>query len=235
MEKAYRHISFLFLALLLISIAGFWKTYLIRFPAFDGLVTAHHLHGFIMLLWLGLLIAQPLLIRAKNIELHRILGKASYILMPLMVFSMLAVTWVQYQRGMTQHLPRRQTDYGLYMFLVDLVPFVTLYLLAMWHRHKPAVHMRYIIACSVIFFNPALGRINAIAFGMTQELAVVLSYVYCDAILLGFLLYDLKNHKPYRIYLYSLIFLVVCHSSLLYAPFSEGWHTLTTDVAKLSF
>ncbi|GAB2558518.1 hypothetical protein [Spirosoma aerophilum] len=99
MEKAYRHISFQFIALLLISMAGFWKTYLIRFPAFYGFVTAHHLHGLLMLLWVVLLIAQPLLIRAKNIELHRILGKASYVLMPLMVLSMLMVTWVQYQRG----------------------------------------------------------------------------------------------------------------------------------------
>ena len=233
MERAYRNISYLFIALLLISIVGFFKTYLIRFPTFAGAVTAHHLHGFVLLLWVALLIAQPLLIRAKKIELHRLLGSASYILVPLMVGSILLVTQVQYQRGMAQHLPSQQIYYGLYMTVVDLVPFVALYLLAMWYRHKPMVHMRYIIACSVIFFNPALGRINAIEFGMPLDRAVVLSYVYCDTILLGFLVYDLVNRRPYRTYLYSLLFLLVCHSSLLYAPFSEVWKTTARGIVGL--
>ena len=53
MEKAYRNISYLFVALLLISFVGFFQTYLVNFPTFTGAVTAHHIHGFLLMvrLW----------------------------------------------------------------------------------------------------------------------------------------------------------------------------------------
>ncbi|MBD2705355.1 hypothetical protein IC229_32365 [Spirosoma sp. BT702] len=235
MEKAYKNISYLFFALLIISVIGFFQTYIVKFPTFTDTVSAHHIHATFLLLWIATLIAQPLLIRARKIELHRLIGKASYVLVPLIVLSILMVTRVQYQRGIAQHTPSVLVDYGMYMTFVDLVPFITLYLLAMWYRCVPSVHMRYIIACSVIFFNPAFGRINIIFFGMEPELGVVISYVYCDTILLGFLVYDLIKHKPYQPYLYSLAFLIVCHSSLLYAPFSPVWHTLSTAFAQTFF
>lgn len=235
MEKAYRNISYLFVALLLISFIGFFQTYIVNFPTFTGSVTAHHVHGFLLVLWIALLIAQPLLIRTKKLELHRLLGKASYVLVPLIVLSILMVTRVQYGRGVAQNSPAEVLDYGMYMTFVDLVSFMTLYGLSMWYRRVPAVHMRYIIACSVIFFNPAFGRINIIHFGMPLELGVVMSYVYCDTILLGFLIYDFVKRKPYRPYLYALVFLLICHSSLLYAPFSPVWHTMATAFAKTFF
>lgn len=235
MERAYKNISLLFVALLMISGIGFFQTYLVNFPTFTGSVNTHHFHAVLLLLWIGLLIAQPLLIRGKKIQLHRLLGKASYGLVPLMVLSILMVTRVQYQRGVAQHSPSELLDYGLYMTFVDLVPFITLYGLAMWYRRIPPIHMRYIIACSVIFFNPAFGRINVIYFGMATEVGVVMSYVYCDTILLGFLIYDLVKRRSYRPYLYSLVFLGVCHSSLLYAPFSAIWHRIATAFAQIFF
>jgi hypothetical protein len=235
MERAYKHISVLFVALLLISGIGFFQTYLVHFPTFTGSVNAHHVHAFLLVLWIAVLIAQPLLIRARKLELHRLLGKVSYGLVPLIVLSILTVTRVQYQRGVAQHSPAEVLDYGMYMSFVDLVPFMTLYGLAMWYRRVPSVHMRYIIACSMIFFNPAFGRINVIYFGMTTEVGVVMSYVYCDTILLGFLIYDLVKRRPYRPYLYSLVFLVICHSSLLYAPFSVVWHTVASAFALTFF
>lgn len=235
MEKAYKNISYLFVALLLISFVGFFQTYLTQFPTFTGSVTAHHIHAVLLVLWIALLIAQPLLIGARKFELHRFLGKVSYGLVPLIILSILMVTGVQYRRGVDQQSPAALIDYSLYMTFVDLVPFITLYALAMWHRRLPAVHMRYIIACSVIFFNPAFGRINIIYLGMAPELGVVISYVYCDTILLGFLIYDLMKRRPYRPYLYALVFLLVCHSSLLYAPFSPVWHRVANRFAQTFF
>ncbi|QHV94318.1 hypothetical protein [Spirosoma endbachense] len=235
MEKAYRNISYLFISLLLISFTGFFQTYIKQFPTFTQSVTAHHFHATLLVLWIALLIAQPLLIRARKVELHRLIGKASYGLVPLIVLSILMVTQVQYRRGIDQQSPVTLIDYGLYMTFVDLVPFLTLYGLAMWYRRLPAIHMRYIIACSVIFFNPAFGRINIIYLGMAPEQGVLLSYVYCDSILLGFLIYDIVKHKPYRPYLYSLLFLLVCHSSLLYAPFWPVWHRVANSFAQTFF
>jgi hypothetical protein len=235
MDKAYQQISYLFFALLVITLIGFFPTYLILFPDFTGTVSAHHFHGFVLLLWIGLLITQPLLIKFKKPEIHRLLGKASYVLVLLMALSILIVTEVQYQRNVAQGTPAELNYFFMYMSVVDLVPFLTLYLLAMWYQKMPAVHMRYIIACSVIFFNPAFGRINIIFFGMEVVPAVLVSYVFCDLILLGFLVYDLIKSKLYQPYLYALIFLVICHTSLLYIPYSHFWQTTAEAIARNFF
>jgi hypothetical protein len=224
MEKAYQQISFLFFALLAVTLVGFLKTYFVLFPHFPGLVTAHHFHAFTLTLWLALLLAQPLLIKYKKPEAHRLLGKASCVVVLLIVLSILQVTRVQYLRNAAQDTPIGLSYYFMYMTVVDLVPFITLYLLAVWYRKRPAVHMRYIIACSVIFFNPGLGRIFIVFFGMGTEPTVLSAYVICDLILAGFLVYDLVKHKPYRPYLFSLVLLLIWHSSLLYVPYSRFWH-----------
>jgi hypothetical protein len=235
MEKAYQQISYLYVALLAITLFGFFQTYFVLFPHFTGTVTAHHFHAFTLTLWLALLIAQPLLIKYKKLEAHRLLGKASYVVALLIVLSILQVTQVQYLRNAAQGTPTGLSYYFMYMTVVDVVPFITLYLLAVWYRKRPAVHMRYIIACSVIFFNPGLGRIFIVFFGMGTEPTVLSAYVICDLILLGFLVYDLVKHKPYRPYLYSLVLLVIWHSSLLYVPYSRFWHSTAAAIARNFF
>jgi uncharacterized membrane protein len=54
-----------------------------------------HLHGFLMLAWMALLIVQGGLIRGGNRALHRALGRVSHVLVPLIVISTL---WVLHLR-----------------------------------------------------------------------------------------------------------------------------------------
>lgn len=83
--------------------------------------------------------------------------------------------------------------------------------------------------------TPSKRRINVIYFGMDVVPAVLFSYVYCDLILLGLLVYDLLKRKPYRPYLYALVFLLICHTSLLCAPFTPVWVAVATTFAQTFF
>ncbi|MGA8743027.1 MAG: hypothetical protein WB561_17705 [Terracidiphilus sp.] len=61
MERAYRTLGYVFLALLPIFIAGFWIPYFAEFPHFDASITAAvHIHAVLLFCFLGLLIFQPL-------------------------------------------------------------------------------------------------------------------------------------------------------------------------------
>src|SRR4051812_48131194 len=111
-----RHLSgYLFIALLLLTFFGFYFTYFGQFPEFPNLVITHHFHALTFLSWFALLITQPFLIRYQQVEWHRRLGKASYVLMPLVFFTIYMVSRTQFERGMLQHLPLAQNRAAMYM------------------------------------------------------------------------------------------------------------------------
>ena len=77
MEKSYRNLVFFFFGIAVVIFIGFFKTYFGLFPSFAGVKTFHHFHASLLLLWLLLLIVQPMLIKYKRFELHRWLGRFS--------------------------------------------------------------------------------------------------------------------------------------------------------------
>ena len=81
----------LFIALLLLVIWGFYRTYFNLFPSFTGIQPVQHFHGIMMLSWFAMLIIQPLLIRYEKFALHRKVGALSYIIIPLLLFSIFLV------------------------------------------------------------------------------------------------------------------------------------------------
>ena len=87
MDKSYKYLGYFFLLLIPLTIAGFYKTYIVQFPNFKANVTPLiHIHAFIASVWIGILIVQPFLILNKKFALHRKVGKISYIVFPLLIF-----------------------------------------------------------------------------------------------------------------------------------------------------
>ena len=76
------------LLLLGLSVLGFWKPYFSRLGAVQGMA---HLHALMMLAWIGMLVAQPVLVRTRRLAWHRRVGKASYVVVPLMILSALVL------------------------------------------------------------------------------------------------------------------------------------------------
>src|ERR1044072_6974867 len=94
----YGRISLFFVFILALITWGFYKTYLIFFPSFKGFSTVQHFHGAMMITWMAMLIIQPLLIGFNKISIHRIVGKLSFVVAPLLVVSIFLVTKMVYWR-----------------------------------------------------------------------------------------------------------------------------------------
>ena len=210
MERAYKNVSFFFVVILAILVFGFWKSYFSRFPVFDSLIYVHHTHTLLLLLWFAMLIVQPILIYQKQLDLHRLVGKFSYLLVPLLVWSMVAAMRTQYLKNMPR-IPEAQNLAFLYLPVSALIPFVTLYILAIVYRKKPALHMHYMIATAVALLGPGIGRIR---FGITDfNTAVMFAFALCDVFLVGLIVYDYMKGKNSPPYLVSLIICVVFHNA----------------------
>jgi hypothetical protein len=98
MERAYNHIYIFFLSIFLVVVWGFWQTYIMFFPSFQGFGYTHHMHGLLMMMWIFMLIVQPLLIRAGKLSLHGTVGKASYVVVPLLLLSIFMIGKISYDK-----------------------------------------------------------------------------------------------------------------------------------------
>lgn len=146
---------FYFVALLAVVIVGFWKTY---FSKLLGDITfAQHFHAIVMLLWVSLLISQAWLIRSRNNKIHRNLGKVSFILAPLVIFSAMYVVLDSLSR---QNIPYTEGALSIFWFGIFLaLLFTTFYSLAIYHRKNMQLHARAMICTGLVFLVPALTRV----------------------------------------------------------------------------
>jgi hypothetical protein len=161
MERAYRNLGYVLLALLPIFLAGFWIPYLSEFPNFDAsITTAVHIHAALLFCFLGLLIVQPLAIRYRAFSTHRILGKLSNVLMPFILVFSVAMLWKEYH----EHL-----DSGATLAAArnaELLSATQLLLLACFYglsiscirKRDVSAHMRYMICIALILLPAGLAR-----------------------------------------------------------------------------
>ncbi|MEB0260299.1 MULTISPECIES: hypothetical protein [unclassified Mucilaginibacter] len=233
MEKTYQNVSYFVVVIFAFVIWGFYRPYFGLFPSFSGVTTVQHFHGLMMLSWFAMLIVQPFLIRYKKYEMHRNLGKVSYVLIPLLLLSIFLVTKGQFQR-LAPIIPKEQNLGSLALNLPDIVAFGTLYILAMVYKKNSAYHMRYMIATSFLLLGPGIGRAMIIYGGMPFPLALEYSLLLTDALAIGFIIYDVINKKPYRPYLITLGILLAMHLIWEF-QLSAPWQAFAGKFAQLFF
>lgn len=233
MEKTYQNVSYFVVVILAFVIWGFYRTYFGLFPSFNGITTVQHFHGFMMLSWFAMLIVQPFLIRYKKYQLHRNLGKVSYVLVPLLLLSIFLVTKGQFQR-LAPTIPKEQNIAGLALNLPDIFAFGALYILALVYKKNSAYHMRYMIATAFLMLGPGVGRAMIIYGGVPFPLAIEYSLLLTDALAIGFIIYDAINKRPYKPYLVTLGILVAMHLIWQF-QLSAPWQAFAGKFSQLFF
>lgn len=228
MEKIYKNVAYFFLIITIIIFAGFYKTYFVLFPEFVGIKTIHHIHGFTLMLWLVLLVLQPILINQKQYELHRLLGKFSYLLMPVIFVFMLLVYKNQYLRGEANGDPHAQNLGNLFLVFTDTFPFVIFYFLAVINKNNVAKHLRYMISTAVIVVGPGLGRIFLIWLGMEYMSIIITVSVILFFAFIGLIAYDRWSGKRFKInpFTIALIIFLVPNLLTLFIPQSAWWQEI---------
>ncbi|OOG74928.1 hypothetical protein [Algoriphagus sp. A40] len=208
MEKLYKNSHYLFIAVLLMVFAGFFKTYFVKFPFFEGFTVALHFHGIMVLLWLGMLIVQPILIKRNKLAIHRKVGKLSYLIFPLMVVSMIILIRINFMRNIP--VPEGALDTNL-IGIADMTFFIPCYALAMYFRKNTAYHSRLMVLSVLPFINPALGRL-----GLPGPILAI-------AIMIGLLIYEKKHNKVYLPYLIALPAYIFIYVFYLVLIDSDDW------------
>ena len=149
MEGSYK----LFIGLLIVAFIGFWPSYfVIIFGGDPPLTTYMHIHAFFALLWIGIVIVQPILILKRMNGWHKTIGKSTYIIVPLLYISVLLLAHSRIDPNDT-NLP-----ISLWVPFKDLIIFSVAYGIAIAHRKNRHIHARGMIAAGLVFLEPALVR-----------------------------------------------------------------------------
>lgn len=204
----------------IIAHIGFYKKYIALFPTFEDTSLVTHYHATLMFLWLALLVLQPILILNKKTEWHKIIGKASYLIAPMLVFSLFLIT----NQGYLSKL-KRMTQVEAYANMSTNIPdffaFALIYGLAIYYRKKTDWHSRYMIATIFPIIGAAVARILRRNFGMTSPLDIEIVFYMSNVLCLIFIATDLKS-KKYQPYLVALIILVI-EQLIWVGRYTDAW------------
>ncbi len=201
MQKVYRNTA-IFIILITIGVQwGFYQTYTSQFPDFIDKTVVIHVHGILLMLWLALLVVQPLLISAGKAKIHRTIGKISWVLGPLIIISMFLVGKGSFERH-SAVVPEKEMLATMVLDIRGYISFAIFWALAMMYRKNSGAHMRYMIATGIIAIGPGVGRglINsfAVEFGSSLTITDLISLAIAG-FLLVYDIYKKKNYKPFLI------------------------------------
>ncbi|RFS22697.1 hypothetical protein DVR12_12960 [Chitinophaga silvatica] len=192
----YSRISMLFVLILVVLTWGFYNTYLIFFPSFKGFKFIQHFHGVIMLAWMIMLIIQPLLIRFGKLSLHRVIGRSSFLLAPLVVISIFLLAKMGFNRS-EPPLPYSVKIGDIVLPILSMLAFALFYSLAIINRRFTYNHLRYMIGTGVLMIGPGLGRALTIYFHISFPMSVTYVLLLITVITVALLLNDLLRKNNY--------------------------------------
>lgn len=218
---------YFFVFILLISFGGFYKTYLVKFPDFDGFTWAHHFHGAVMLVWILMLIAQPVFIRTHRLKWHGAVGKASYFVFPLLLLSLFLVARASYLNNIKtineiEALARMTTG------IPDIFYLSILYGLGIYYKKKTSFHLRFFASIGLMILGPGLGRFLIVFCGLPPMIAIPCMIGFVAVITVGWLIIDIIKKRsafPMGVFLtiIGVTFLIIPNShSAWWQGFAKG-------------
>ena len=225
MEKQVKKLQFdlsgyYFFGLVLLVCLGFWPSYFAKF--FYG--TAHfsfyfHFHATVLILWISLLIIQPILIRNKQVAIHRMLGKISYLLIPLIFISIILLS-----HSRIPHQGPLADDHlvGTFNSYKDLIILATAFFIAIRYKKDYQLHARGMIVTGLACIEPALIRF---AFRVISDpfVAYLTTIFTLYAVFLWIIYRERKQAKARWVFPLIVGLYVIAHGlvlfDMLYLPF----------------
>lgn len=236
MKPTKRFLSFdnsgyYFIALFALALAGFWPTYFSSFLSGTAKFTFYfHFHAFFAVLWIFMLIFQPILIRKKKFELHRKIGKLSYLLVPLIFISIILLA------HSTLKGPKENLGLELWVPAKDLLIFAVGYGIAIKYRHNIAIHARGMIVAGIVLLEPALVRLILYVFYPNEGFALG-GYLAMILILYGLfialILAERKQKVGRWVFPLSLGLYIFVHSVLIFQIKIGPWQAFAEWFATL--
>lgn len=219
MEKYYKNTGNYFLILILFIALGFYYPYFSLFPQFKSVTTIVHVHAISLMLWALILITQPILIRYKKYKAHKIMGRFTYFLVPLIILTCFGVMRQQYYEGLERKLTSAQSLKSLFVSLTQALSIIIFYALAIINVLKGniAFHMRYMICLFLQFIPPTFGRTLGYWLGLSQVYTHTIAVSVGAFIIIMLIAADKKRGADFTPYVIALS---------LYFVFNVSWFAL---------
>jgi hypothetical protein len=230
---------FLFL-LIPLTVIGFYPSYFSKI--LTPLPSLFHIHTFFLIIWIGLSLVQPFLIQKKNLAIHRILGRLSYVIMPIVLltiylmirhsyyeeFARLSSDEIREKYNLTSVEISRYAAAHEIKALVAMTWLATFYALSIINRKNVVAHATYMVAAILVLVGPALDRIIFPIFGRFHLPSTIPEYTTFSvvaAFLVALLIYQNRNGFSTR----PIILVLALHAIgvLVYAlmPETKAWQT----------
>ena len=228
--QQYKKTGYYFIGLLLLAFMGFWPTYFSKF--FDGTADFtfyFHFHAVLAVLWIVSLILQPFLVYQKKLDIHRIIGKLSYILVPLLYLSIILLA----HSRIDVQSPDRYTE--LWLPFKDLIIFTAGYGVAIRYRREMAIHARGMIVAGIVLIEPALARLIIHVFfsGEFQPPAYLATIGLVYALLITLIIRDRHSKKGRWVFPMALFLFLMVHSIVIFQIRLPGWMAFVDWFAAL--
>ncbi len=219
--------GYYFIGLIGLVILGFWPSYFVKF--FNGTANFKfyfHFHAIMVSLWLLMLIVQPILIRKKKLPMHRIVGKISYVLFPLVLLSVILLAHSRHAVG--------EKDLGINLLVPfkDMIVLGVAYFIAIRYRHTIDLHARGMVAAGIVFIEPALSRFLYNAVTQTiYSYFLTIGLVY--AILITLIILERNQKKGRWVFPLILGLYIIMHAILLLNVHIAPWEAFAIWFEKL--
>ena len=142
------------IGLVVLTGLGFWQSFFSKYVDGTADFNAYfHFHGAMATIWILMLIIQPILIRKKKLELHKAIGKLSYLFLPLFFISVLLLKHHRLGGKVYEGLGA-----DLWLQTKDIVIIGIMYFIAIKYKRNMQIHARAMIATGIVFIEPTLGR-----------------------------------------------------------------------------
>jgi hypothetical protein len=218
-----------------LTFIGFYPTYFSKL--FSGVPSIYHIHAFFMLLWIALAILQPYLIYRKKTKQHKLLGKISYLLMPLVLLTawmMMRHSYFNYINAELQKLPAGSivaeqikiiAANNLKIGILYGISLALFYGLAVYFRKKIVYHATFMLAATLSLTGPTLDRV-LYPLLVKYQLPIndfIISFLVIDLVLLALLIYQRNKGTGINATLFSLLFYISWQVLFYLLPVIKIW------------
>lgn len=179
-----------------------------------------HVHGAIMTVWLGIFLAQTLLVAKGNIKRHRQLGQTGFVFGILVILSLITLI-VRALIVNNPPMPDFQFDI-LFIQLQGLVLFAFFFTWGMLARKHAAAHKRLLLLASLVIMQAAIDRIR---FLPAIHGAIFVRFLYLDLLLIPLFVYDWRTLKRIHVMTwFGALLICTLQIGIVWGWGSPGWH-----------
>ncbi len=229
----FRNVHYILLLLIPALGLAFAKKYFQGLTFSEKPVTALiHVHAALMMLWIIMLFAQAWFIRTKRFQWHRIVGRSSFVVAPLIIVSGLLVahdSLNQNPGGIAPEIAQLEaTTWG------QIVPFGVLWALAIAYRRRTPLHVRYMIS-TIFAISTAVSARIIFDWGPAQNLDFMMAAngAVLSALLLTLIALDWRRGIKASPYWVVTAFVALMHIGYFTFAKSEGWAAFVQWFADL--